>query len=144
MSLILPVQKLPTCFAGLSNLRIYLLTNISFNSFHILSAGDTKKNDLFCDIWTLYALYLINMDKSYGPILTDNQWPMLLHSSLSRIPGNVLVIEGTSFILLITSRISFHSCVLCMSGKCNVIADGPKDKKQRKNCFYITECRRVE
>jgi len=24
-----------------------------------------------------------------------------------------------------------------MSGKSDVIADGPKDKKQSKNCFYV-------
>ena len=38
-----------------------------------------------------------------------------------------------------TFRTSFCPCVLFMSENCNVIADGLEDKKQSKDCFYVTE-----
>jgi hypothetical protein len=79
------------------------------------------------------------MDKSYELKLTDNEWSLLLRAFLSGIHVNLLLLESTSDVLIITFRITFCPCDLFMSGKCDVTVYGPKDKKQSKNCFYVTE-----
>jgi hypothetical protein len=50
---------------------IYLLTDISLNSFHVLPAVLLQKRSQFCDVWTHACWILVTMDKSYRPILID-------------------------------------------------------------------------
>jgi hypothetical protein len=123
----------PTCHSTVSTFsRCVLLKLLSYKLCGI---------SIFAPCWIC-----ITMDESYEPILIDDQWHALFHSCLeslprycgwrvlqlysalvsflSRIPAKVLWMEGFSIVLLTILRPSSCPCVLCMSGECDVRADG--------------------